>query len=374
MIRSLHICFTLFGDFRYDSRSYKCIKSLQQHGHRISVVMTGRNSESFGTGGIVVTEVGVRKWFWSKLSFIQFYAKSLLPAIRLKAQVYFASDLYSLPIAYLAARLNRSKLIYDSRELYSSIAALKDRQAAQWVWRVVERVLIRRVNAVVTVNDSIAWILSRQYGIPKPVVLLNCPQYQELERSNRLRELCHISEEKHILLYQGGFQRGRGIFVSLELIQHLPNCVLVLLGDGPLKEYLHIRIEELKDRVYMVEAVPVDQLLRYTASADVGLCLIENHGISYYHSLPNKFFEYVMAGVPVVASRFPEMKKIVDNHRVGETTDPDDVTEIVEKIQKLLHAGYHDEIVHNCRRTAKIYNWDHESEKLIEVIENLATP
>lgn len=374
MIRSLHICFTLFGDFRYDSRSCKCIKSLQQHGHRISVVMTGRNSESFGTEGIVITVVGVRKWFWSKLSFVQFYAKSLLPAIRLRAQVYFASDLYSLPIAYLAARLNRSKLIYDSRELYSSIAALKDRRAAQWVWRVVERVLIRRVNAVVTVNDSIAWILSRQYGIPKPVVLLNCPQYQEVERSNRLRELCHISEEKHILLYQGGFQRGRGIFVSLDVIQHLPNCVLVLLGDGPLKEDLQIRIEELKDRVYIVEAVPVDQLLRYTASADVGLCLIENQGISYYHSLPNKFFEYVMAGVPVVASRFPEMKKIIDSHGVGETADPDDVTEIVEKIQKLLQTGYHDEIVHNCRRAAKIYNWDHESEKLVEVIENLAIP
>jgi len=333
--------------------------------------MTGKQSENYTTERINVRVIGVRKWFWSKLFFLHFYFKSILPTIQLKADIYFASDLYSLPIAYLAAKSNHSKLIYDSRELYSSIAALKHRRFEQRVWRTIEKFLIKRANATVTVNESIAQILSREYTIPKPVVLLNCPRYQEIKQSNKLREVCHIAEGKRILLYQGGLQQGRGIFTLLEVIQRLPDCVLLFLGDGALKEELRMKSEKLKERVYIIDAVPVEQLLLYTASADAGLCLIENYGSSYYLSLPNKFFEYVMAGVPILASNFPEMKRIIDEYKVGETANPEDVNDIAEKIQRLLSPGHHQHLVENCRAAAKIYNWDIESKKLIATIDNL---
>jgi glycosyltransferase involved in cell wall biosynthesis len=335
--------------------------------------MTGKRSESFTEGGTEVRVVGIRNWRRAIFRVIEFWLKSILLMIRVKANIYIASDLYSLPNAFIAGRLNKAWLVYDSRELYSNIAALANRRFAQRVWDFIERVLIKRVDATITVNESISEIISRIYGIPRPIVLMNCPFYQEVKRTNLLREICQIPETKKVVLYQGGLQRGRGISRLIDLIQTLPECVLILMGDGPLKKELAAKIETLQGKVYLVDAVPVDRLLHHTASADVGICMIEYYGLSYYLSLPNKLFEYVMAGVPVVASDFPEMRRIVSEYRIGETANPTDVIEIAEKIRKLLEPERHDETAENCKSAAKKLNWESESAKLVHLIDSLGT-
>jgi glycosyltransferase involved in cell wall biosynthesis len=235
----------------------------------------------------------------------------------------------------------------------------------------MERALIKRVDATITVNESIAEIIVRQYGVSKPTVLMNCPLYWEVKRTNLLRETCEVPEKKRILLYQGGLQPGRGISRLIDVIQTIPECVLILMGGGPLKEELAAKIETLRGMVYLLDAVPVDRLLLYTASADVGLCMIENYGLSYYLSLPNKLFEYIMAGVPVVSSDFPEMRRIVSEYRIGETADPTDPSDIAGKIRKLLEPKYHLQTADNCLLASKKLNWECESAKLVDLMDSL---
>jgi len=294
--------------------------------------------------------------------------------VRNGANCYFASDLYSLPLAFLASRITGAKLVYDSRELYSRIAALRDRQLTQAFWSFIEQRIIPFADAVLTVNDSLAEIIADRYRIAKPVALMNCPRRRVNQKTDLLRRLLKIPRTSRILLYQGGLQVGRGLFIALSAIVKLPECVLVFLGSGKLRDEIDRRIEKekLQSRVFILDAVPASELLNYTASADVGLCLIENLGPSYYHSLPNKLFEYIAAGVPVIASNFPEISRVLRTHHVGLCVDPENEAEVVDAIARVLSDNVlRETLVSNCLRTAEQYTWEKEEVKLLQLIENL---
>ena len=369
-----HICFTFIGDINFDSRLLKCARTLSSNGYQVSAIIAGEKRETREESGITVIKISVSSRSTAKRRFFSFYLKALLPSIRIRAQCYFASDLYSLPLAFIAAKICRAKLLYDSRELYSSIAALQKRRIAQRFWSAIERRIIPSVDAIFTVNDSLAEILSKQFQVSKPIILLNCPPKEEIRKSDRLRNLLSLPRGQKIILYQGGLQRGRGLFRSLSVMKKFHDAFLVILGAGNLKNKILRAIEDqnLRGRVFLLEAVPVRDLLHYTASADLGLCLIENYGVSYYYSLPNKIFEYMAAGIPVVASNFPEITRFVNSNRVGLTVDPENEEEIVNAIGRILSdADFISTLVKNCKETAKRYNWENEESKLISTVENL---
>jgi glycosyltransferase involved in cell wall biosynthesis len=384
MPEPFHICFTFLGDIQYDSRLYKCAKSLLEKGFRVSAVTTGEKGRQTSTDpsgerldlpGINLKCVSLPQVASGKRRFLSFYLKSFWPTLRTNANCYFASDLYSLPVAYLAAKLRHAKLAYDSRELYSSIAGLHQRRRTQRFWSYVERKIIPHTDVVFTVNDSLAESISDRYSVEKPTTLLNCPPRQTVQKSDRLRTILSIPQGARILLYQGGLQSGRGIHIMLSAMKKVSDAVLVLIGSGKLRsEILEIiKREKLDQKVFLLDAVPVTQLLSYTSSADVGLCLIENLGASYYYSLPNKLFEYVAAGVPVVASNFPEIASFVDSNKVGLVVEPAKEDEVVRAIEQLLaNAEMHREFVNNCVKAANRYTWENESLKLIRAIENLS--
>ena len=150
--------------------------------------------------------------------------------------------------------------------------------------------------------------------------------------------------------------------------------VFVLLGDGPCEAALRQQAEDLglAARVRFIPRVPFDQLHAYTCSADVGLCLIKGTGRSFYHSLPNKLFEYMMAGLPVVASDFPEMQRVVAETGCGITVPPTDKGAVQQAIAGLL--GDADRLA-RCRRAsltaAERYNWEAEAPRLLEAYQTL---
>jgi len=371
---SYHICFTFIGDIQYDSRLSKCTRTLLEKGYRVSAVIASEQSEKRESLGITLKTIRIPQARSGKLRFLSFYLKALLPTLRAGADCYFASDLYSLPLAYFAAKLCHARLVYDSRELYSSIAALRGRRVTQRFWSYIERKIIPRADVVFTVNDALAESISDHYSIPKPVTLLNCPPKQTFQKTDRLRRLLSLPTGPKILLYQGGLQGGRGIHIMLSAMKRIPNAVLILMGNGNLKAEILEIIERanLQQKVFLLDAVPVHDLLEHTASADVGLCLIENYGESYYHSLPNKLFEYVAAGVPVVASNFPEIGRFVESNQVGLCINPENEDEIVAAIQRLVtDAELHKAFVVHCQETAGRYTWENESLKLLRAIDGL---
>lgn len=305
----------------------------------------------------------------------RFWRSGAQAAQMLDADLYIAADLYSLPAAASAARQGGRPLIYDARELYRSVAALVRRPLMQFFWRMLERRYAPEAQAVITVNDSIAGILRKQYADVR--VIRNLPDWQPPAPSDRLRVETGISAERVLLLSQGGLQRGRGALLCIDALQHLPECDLVFLGDGAMREEirLHAQVGGMAERVHFLPGVPSAELPAWTASADIGLCMIENLGTSYYLSLPNKLFEYIAAGLPVVGSDFPEISAVLQQTGAGITAAPSSGESIADAIRTLLDDRDAFEHMRECAvDAAQRFRWQHEKPAFLNTLREILYP
>jgi glycosyltransferase involved in cell wall biosynthesis len=163
------------------------------------------------------------------------------------------------------------------------------------------------------------------------------------------------------VLYQGGLQPGRGLFNLLEAAKRVNGAAFVLLGTGTLERSLRERAHELglDQTVHVLPPVPALELHAWTCSADIGVQILENTCLNHYTTDSNKLFEYTMAGLPIVASDFPEIRKIVTRYRLGVLVDPDDVAGIASRLQQLVNNAccrgrYHA----NALRAAPELSWE----------------
>ncbi len=361
-----HVCCTLFDDIRFDSRSSKFLQTLVSHGYTATVIMVPNSSDALYPPGLTIQPVPVASTLPTKLRLLIFYWKAMFLALRSHATIFFASELYSLPISWLFSVLTGAKLVYDSRELYSTIAALHRRPVTQRFWTLCERIFSQRAASIITVNESLARFLRETYPRQKIHVVRNVPFQQKVSDRSLLRKSLNIPAEKKVVLYQGGFLEGRGIDILLSIAPQFPDAAFVFLGSGILQQSLK-EASRQSTNIHLLDAVPTNELIAYTAGADIGWCLIENYGLSYYYSLPNKLFEYIMAGVPVFGSAFPEIKKIINTYNVGITVDPEERAGLIESLRQLLIdetsiARYRD----NCRKAAEVLTWENESGFLLE--------
>ena len=253
-------------------------------------------------------------------------------------------------------------------------SAVQGRPLTKAIWWLLESLLIGRADVVFTVNPSIAAELQKRYRMVPPQVLMNCPEYRKTERTQKLREVLGIGPSRAIFLHLGGLLPGSGLETLIEAMGWVTNGVLVFLGEGPGKPYLQnlVSSKGFEERVRFLDPVPFGIVHDYTASADIGLAVVKNSGLSYYLSLPNKIFEYMMAGVPIVASDFPERGKIVRENHIGLAVDPSNPKAIADALDSLLKdRNLHRQMVENCRKSARRYNWEREAPKLLAVYQSL---
>lgn len=375
----------VFNTFTHDARVQKEAKTLVTAGHQVLVLaVSGRGlPRQEVVDGVEVQRISLssRRWFRSTLTqgikYLEYVGRSLRAAAAWPADVYHAHNANTLLIAYLAARLRRARLVYDAHELEtgrnwgsSNVPTLLRR-----LWALPERLVIGCADAVITVCDSIADELARLYRIPCPVVVRNVPEYQGPPAANTLRQQLGLAQDAPLIMYQGTVTANRGLEQTIEAMSQLGRGVLVILGDGPLLEPLRQRAQEqgLAGRVFLPGRVPLAELPGYTAAADVGLALIQNACLSYYYCLPNKLFEYVQAGVPVLASHFPEMERVVKNHEVGEVVDPADPSAIAAALGRLLDdSAYYGRLRQNALAAATHFTWAQEAQVLLDVYRRLA--
>ena len=214
-----------------------------------------------------------------------------------------------------------------------------------------------------TVNESIATMLREEYA--RVEVFPNYPVRRSVAESRVLREAIGVGDDTRILLSQGGVQKGRGAFACVDAIAHLDGAVLAFLGDGALKQDVlrHARDRSVGERVFMLPSVPAGELGSWTASADLGLCLIENLGQSYYLSLPNKLFEYLAAGLPVVGSDFPEIGRVLRDSGAGVAVDPSDSRAVADAVTHILSdSSYYAAMKQRGLAASERYNWDRHRE------------
>jgi glycosyltransferase involved in cell wall biosynthesis len=235
----------------------------------------------------------------------------------------------------------------------------------------VERLFIRHAAAVITVSHSIAREYSRIYGISEPHVVLNCPNYVELPKTDTLRKIFGLSGAQKIFLYQGALATGRGIEIMLDAFSQRKDrdCVLVCMGYGPLEAMIK-DCAQGSDNIFFHPAVSPDALLTYTGSADYGISFIEDLCLSYRYCLPNKLFEYLMAGIPVLVSNLVEMREFVETEGVGVVADDNSVNGFLGAVGRLLErddAG----LRNRAREASRRYCWENQETVLRDVYGSL---
>lgn len=366
-----HACITFIGEVERDSRILRFIDALAET-HKVTVISASAEQCDEQRGNFRLISLDVLGHGSLKLALLRFMRSARRIIRTIDVDLFIASDLYSLPAAASGARAMKKPLIYDSRELYRSIAALHRRPITQRFWNAVERYSLRFATAITTVNESIADILRTSYSSIPVTVIHNYPMLRDFTPSTVFRTRLGIDPTRPILLSLGGMQEGRGAFALLDAMKRLPQCALVFLGDGPLKEKIQLRASglEMNDRVFVLDAVPSSAVLEYASSADVGCCLIEEQGESYHFALPNKLFEYIAAGLPVVASDLPEIRRVVNDSGVGVLVRPGDAASIADGVHRLLHdRTFADRCRESCTHARTVFNWSREREKLVALID-----
>ena len=324
--------------------------------------------------------------FHRPLSYLDYYQRAAKVIPDGEVDIFHGHDLNALPAAFLARRKNTSaRVIYDSHELY--VERNTQRKKGFWykfLTSQLEKYLIRRSSAVITVNNAIAEELARRYKINKPVVIRNVPYKLKVniddsaERAGYdLKTILGIANDTPLLLYLGGITFNRGIEELIESLVHLDDCRLAVVGYGPdkYKKELSDLATELgvNDRLFFYGPVEHRLVPLFAASADLGVAPIKNCCLSYYLSLPNKLFEYIAAGLPVIGSNLPEIRGVIEEYKIGAVFDPEDPADIAEAAKSILSdKSAYQRMRSNAHKAAEVLNWENESKKLVELYSRMS--
>ena len=241
-----------------------------------------------------------------------------------------------MPQGYVCAkwRLNKKTLIYDSHEVQTSRTGYNSP-----IYGYMEKFFIKRIDSMIVENHTRAKYNEELYGI-YPNVVHNYPfkQNNNTEEKVNLHEILNIPGDEKILLYQGGIQTGRGLDKLIQAAPKFKEGTLVFIGDGKIKPQLLKMVEDmgLQDKVKFLPKVPLAELPKYTRNAYLGFQVLNNVCFNHYSASSNKLFEYMMAGVPVVACDFPEIKRVVEGDRTGLCIDSHDPASIAQGVNYLL--------------------------------------
>lgn len=384
------VCMVVSNPFTNDSRVNKEASSLAKSGYEVVVYATSSpNHKSEETlDSVLIKRLDVFEYSLFRLNMFRApfdFFPSLVKLIREKANIYHAHDLDTLFICFLAAFFNKSKLIYDSHELFLEMQ--QSEFAGVWwkslagkflipIWRIVEKFCAQRADYVITVNESIKQILLKRLGVKRIEVLMNCAPASAVKRGRKFHEEFSLPGDAKVVLYQGGIMWRRALKQLVDAVEYFPeDTYLILMGDGTDKKDLmsYASSKVFKDRIEFMDKVSLEVLPTYTASADLGVVSLLNTSLNNYYGLPNKLFEYMAAVVPVVASDFPEIRKIVIGEGVGACFNPEDPRDIARAIEQVLSdKSKLNKMRENTRRAAKEkYNWEIEEKKLLKLYRNL---
>ncbi len=286
----------------------------------------------------------------------------------------------SLPALTMARRRFGGRSVYDSRDVYMRSRSLA---TAGWAWRWIlgrlERRWARQTDRVMTVNSAYARMLVEQLRIDPPLVVMNLPdRWTADRRPDLIREALALPLSTAIVLYQGGLMTDRGIEPAMEAILAVPGAVLCLLGFGALRDQLIdlSAIEPYVGKVFVLDPVPPDALLDWTASADVSVMTIQPTSQNHLYTTPQKLFESIAVGVPVVASDLPGMAEVVLATQSGVLCDPTDPAAIAAAIREILEVPAELKLARRERilEAARArYNWQAEEAILLGLYAELSS-
>ncbi|AOW21738.1 glycosyltransferase [Urechidicola croceus] len=345
------------NDISSDQRVHKVCEYLTKKGFEVEVY--GRVlSDTFE---VERSYKITRKKLWFNNNFL-FYAeynvKLLFYLFFRKYKYILSNDLDTLPACFIASKLKKTELIYDSHEYFTEVPELQGRKFVQKFWLKIEGFFLPKVKNAITVSQPIADAYKKKYKVNFEI-LRNLPS---LDREVHYEEVSFPTNNK-VVLYQGILNPGRGIKPMIDALNFLENIDLVIIGYGKVKNELieYVKKIGLTDRVHFLGRIPHEKLPNYTKIADVGMVMEEPLGKSFEYSLPNKLFDFIHEGIPIISSPLVEVKKIVEKYNVGLVIKNYEPTHIAEIIRTLVSdKELRKTIILNQKSVKKHLSWEND--------------
>lgn len=295
---------------------------------------------------------------------VDFYLRGVAVVRRLRPELVHCNDYNTVWIGVVARILCGSALVYDSHELWPDRNL---RPEARWWLVLCEALFFRVAHGTVMTSPAHAEVVARRYRVPAPVVVRNIPEEvpDAPPRANGRRN------GDPVAIYVGGVLRHRGIEQSIQALARVDGVRLRLLG--PVAPEYREELEGLArgvgvaDRVEFARPVPPGEVVEALAAADVGLALFQPVCLSHRLVLPNKLFEYVLAGLPVVGSDLPMIARFVHDHGVGAAVDPEDAGAIADALDHVLAPERHERLREAATGARDAIDWGREREILAGV-------
>jgi glycosyltransferase involved in cell wall biosynthesis len=386
----VRVCMHVLGTVRTDVRVMREATALVEAGFAVSIIdVEGESSRPFEeyTHGVCVKHIIRPNWFnptrfkpWFLVKFMLMIICSTIQLVRSPVDIYHAQDQTSLPACYIAARIRRKPLIFDAHELPLSDAGLKRWHRLHALSVRFLAIMLPRCAGIITVSSPIAQEICNRYRVPEVSLVRNVPVYRAVPKNNRLRQYLGVSPDVRIALYQGNLQPNRGLDRLIGAAPFLEqNILIVLMGQGP-KETLsqleaHIYSAGVAERVKILPPVSYEELLDWTASADIGLIIYSpDYSQNVRMCLPNKLFEYLMAGIPVLTSELDAVVEVVKNYDVGQIVSslaPADVGAAITAMlaNRVALARMHNNALDAAKNE---FCWDKEKQRFIQFYQSFS--
>lgn len=287
--------------------------------------------------------------------------------LHFRPDIVIANDWRALPIAHAAKRAFKTRIIYDSHEFASEEFADSLRWrllARRHVMRIEER-HIREADSVITVSEGIADALEKRYDLARPTVIMNIPAWEQTP--------FRATGSSITVLYHGAVVPRRGLETLIESVRLWPPAFrLVIRGptQAGFDQHLRALANDLGERVTFEPAVPSDQVVSAAAKADIGIFLLSNSTTHACFAMPNKIFEYMQAGLMIVSSNLPEVGNIIEKNKCGILLDGDNPAAISACLEMLTLEKI-DEYKRSSLSASIIFNFDNESVKLLNLVNNI---
>lgn len=356
----MKVIVSVFNNLYTDQRVEKVCKTLSENGYKINLIgNTWEGSPAMERPyPFDRIEIDSKKL---KFAYLEFQVKLYKRLLKMADSntILLANDLDSLLPNYIISKKLNIPLVFDSHEIFTEMPSLNKRFVKK-IWKLLEKNLVPRLKYMMTESESYAGWFQKEYKI-QPIVVRNIPR-------RITEEINFPANQPKIILYQGVLNQSRGLHQAIEAMKYLDHVVFKIIGDGPFRKKLEAFTKEnnLEDKVKFLGKYVPTELRKITRSADVGLSLEENGGLSYLYSLPNKVSDYIQSKVPLVMINFPEMMRIKDQFNIGEVVENHEPKNIAEKIKTVLSRG-RDYYKKDLENAGQYLCWEEEELKILEL-------
>ena len=363
---------SVISDLVTDRRVHKTCTVLTEQGYE--VILVGRVlKNSLPLDERVYKTHRMKLWFEKGVAFYtEFTIRLFFFLLKNRVNLLVANDLDTLLPNYYFSKRRKIALIYDSHEIFCEVPELQETPLKKKIWEHLEKSIVPKLNYCITVNQSIANWFNQKYTVDFKVVR-NIPDKIFVDKIKTRTELNLPTDKKIILLQGAGINIQRGAEEAVEAMQYVDNAILLIIGGGDAVENLKTEIKhfKLEGKVTMLPKMKPEELYQYTCNADIGLSLDKATNLNYQFSLPNKLFDYVCAGIPVLASPLTEIKSFIEKYKVGVCIENHTAKHIADRITYMLTSTDYNLWKVNTKIAAQENNWETEKKVWVNLINEI---